>query len=60
MSFFKNHTYNIYVTFNVLIRNNEQFDQNLHDITFFYFFIINIIIIITIFFLFFFFFEEIE
>ena len=22
--------------FNVLIRNNEQFDQNLHDITFIY------------------------
>ena len=25
--------------FNVLMRNNEQFDQNLHDITFIYLFI---------------------
>ena len=24
--------------FNVLMRNNEQFDQNLHDITFIYLF----------------------
>ena len=26
--------------FNVLMRNNEQFDQNLHDITFIYLFIL--------------------
>ena len=34
MGFFWKHKYNIYM-FNVLIRNNEQFDQNLHHITFF-------------------------
>ena len=33
-SFFKKPKYNIYI-FNALIRNNEQFDQNLHHITFF-------------------------
>ena len=33
-SFFKKPKYNIYI-FNALIRNNEQFDQNLHYITFF-------------------------
>ena len=33
MDFFKKHKYNIYDMFNVLIKNNEQFDQNLHHIT---------------------------
>ena len=33
-SFFEKPKYNIYI-FNALIKNNEQFDQNLHHITFF-------------------------
>ena len=36
--FSKKYKYSIYVMFNALIRNNEQFDQNLHQITFFTFF----------------------
>ena len=31
-SFFKKRKYNIHDMFNILIRNNEQFDQNLHHI----------------------------
>ena len=34
MDFFKKPKYDIYDMFNVLIRNNELFDQNLQHITF--------------------------
>ena len=33
--FHQTHKYNIFDMFNVLTRSNEQFDQNLHLITFF-------------------------
>ena len=36
--YFKKHNYNIHDMFNVLIKNNEQFDQNVQYMTFFKYF----------------------